>query len=347
MIKRDYYEVLNLTPSCTPLDVRQSYRKLALKWHPDKCLNIPGAKNKFTEIQEAYSILSDERKKQIYDTYGHQGIEFDQDCNGQAQPNKKNFFFEKGFQGTDKSAFDILKDIFQENDDTYFFDKFDEFEIPDNLKDNMKTFINENIFTQENENTSNFFETYVPTFASPDFFMAPPGFETTKEDDAFSTQFFSSMFTGTGEQSYSRTSTTFMHNGKVTTSVHESFQTGNNFYETQEKNNYYQSPQQNQPNYVYSKNCGLYEPFYNKTEAHIDPNIIILDDVDEDKNNILFDVFNDIKTFMDFSSEKFTTSDLKMQEDSRLNMASKKISKEKNLTNIRLTNKKPSKKSKG
>ena len=34
MIKRDYYEVLNLTPSCTPLDVRQSYRKLALKWHP-------------------------------------------------------------------------------------------------------------------------------------------------------------------------------------------------------------------------------------------------------------------------------------------------------------------------
>lgn len=343
MTKRDYYEVLNLTPSCTPLDVRQSYRKLALKWHPDKCVNIPGANHKFTEIQEAYDVLSDSRKKDIYDAYGHQGIDLDQECNGGSGETRKNFFFEKGFQGTDKSAFDILKDIFQENDDTYFFEKFEGFGVPENLKENMKTFFDDD--TTDNTSAS-FFETYIPTFVNPDFFMSPPVFETSKEDDAYTTQFFSSVFTSTGDSSYSRTSTTVMHNGKVETSTHETFQNGNNIYETQEQNNYFPSHQPNQPNYAYSQNCEFYEPVYSQSQACIDPNIIILDDVEDDKN-ILFDVFNDIKTFMDLSSGKFTPNNFKMQEDSKLNMNSKKISKDRDMSNIRLTNKKPSKKSKG
>lgn len=80
----------------------------------DKCFNIPDANQKFAEIQEAYDILSNSRKKDIYDAYGHQGIDLDQDCNGGSCQQRKNFFFEKGFQGTDKSAFDILQDIFHE-----------------------------------------------------------------------------------------------------------------------------------------------------------------------------------------------------------------------------------------
>jgi hypothetical protein len=196
----------------------------------------------------------------------------------------------------------------------------------------MKTFIDDNVLTQETENSENFFETYIPTFVNPDFFMAPPVFETSKEDEAFATQFFSSMFTSTGDQSYSRTSTTVMHNGKVATSTHETFQNGNNFYETQDNNKYQTTSE-------------FYEPVYSQTQAPIDQNVIILDDADED-NNMLFDVFNDIKTFMDLSSGKFTANCYKMQEDSKLSMGSKKISKDRDMSNIRLTNKKPSKKSK-
>jgi len=68
----------------------------------------------FGEIQEAYSVLSNDRKKEIYDTYGHEGLELDQNCCDASEGNKKNFFFQKGFQGTDKSAFDILQGIFKD-----------------------------------------------------------------------------------------------------------------------------------------------------------------------------------------------------------------------------------------
>ena len=80
----------------------------------DKCLDKTNAEQMFGEIQEAYSVLSNDRKKEIYDTYGHEGLELDQNCCDASEGNKKNFFFQKGFQGTDKSAFDILQGIFKD-----------------------------------------------------------------------------------------------------------------------------------------------------------------------------------------------------------------------------------------
>lgn len=70
MSKRDYYEVLGVGRSATAADLKSAYRKLALKWHPDKNKEA-GAEAKFKEINEAYEILSNAEKKAKYDQFGH------------------------------------------------------------------------------------------------------------------------------------------------------------------------------------------------------------------------------------------------------------------------------------
>ena len=73
MMEKDYYKVLGLEKSATDNDIKKAYRKLALKYHPDKNKS-PGAEEKFKEIAEAYEVLSDPKKRNIYDTQGSQGL---------------------------------------------------------------------------------------------------------------------------------------------------------------------------------------------------------------------------------------------------------------------------------
>ena len=73
--QRDYYEVLGVSKTATVDEIKASYRKSALKWHPDRSPeNKEEAEVKFRECTEAYSILSDPQKRQIYDNYGHAGL---------------------------------------------------------------------------------------------------------------------------------------------------------------------------------------------------------------------------------------------------------------------------------
>ncbi|KAI8136709.1 DnaJ domain-containing protein [Fennellomyces sp. T-0311] len=79
MVQIDYYEVLEISESATSDEVRKAYRKLALKFHPDKN-NEPGAAEKFKEISHAYEILSDPERRQTYDherRYGNANAEDD------------------------------------------------------------------------------------------------------------------------------------------------------------------------------------------------------------------------------------------------------------------------------
>ncbi len=71
--KRDYYEILGVPRKATKEEIRQAYRKLALKYHPDRN-KAPDASDKFKEISEAYAILSDDHKRAQYDQFGHAGI---------------------------------------------------------------------------------------------------------------------------------------------------------------------------------------------------------------------------------------------------------------------------------
>src|ERR1700737_1503063 len=72
-IKRDYYEVLGVGKNASAEDLKRAYRKLALQYHPDRNNGDPQAEARFKEINEAYEVLSDQSKRQRYDTFGHAG----------------------------------------------------------------------------------------------------------------------------------------------------------------------------------------------------------------------------------------------------------------------------------
>jgi molecular chaperone DnaJ len=73
--KRDYYEILGAERTATETELKAAYRKLALKYHPDRNPDDKAAEDNFKEAAEAYEVLRDPQKRQIYDQYGHQGLE--------------------------------------------------------------------------------------------------------------------------------------------------------------------------------------------------------------------------------------------------------------------------------
>ena len=74
MAKRDYYDVLNVSKNATKDEIKKSYRRLAMKFHPDRNTNDANAEKKFKEAKEAYEVLSDNSKKETYDRFGHDGL---------------------------------------------------------------------------------------------------------------------------------------------------------------------------------------------------------------------------------------------------------------------------------
>lgn len=74
MSKRDYYEVLGVSKSASPEEIKKSYRKTAVKFHPDRNPDDKAAEDKFKEAAEAYEVLSDAEKRQKYDRFGHAGL---------------------------------------------------------------------------------------------------------------------------------------------------------------------------------------------------------------------------------------------------------------------------------
>ncbi len=74
-MKRDYYEVLGVSRDADASALKKAYRKLALKYHPDRNKDDPEAEKKFKEASEAYEVLTDDEKRRIYDQLGHEGLE--------------------------------------------------------------------------------------------------------------------------------------------------------------------------------------------------------------------------------------------------------------------------------
>jgi molecular chaperone DnaJ len=89
MSKRDYYEVLGVARDIDPKELKKAYRKLAMKYHPDRNPDDKDAEAKFKEATEAYEVLSDEQKRAAYDQYGHAGV--DQGAGGGAYGGNANF----------------------------------------------------------------------------------------------------------------------------------------------------------------------------------------------------------------------------------------------------------------
>ena len=77
----DYYELLGVNKDASPEQLKKSYRKLAMRYHPDRN-DSPEAEAKFKELSEAYEVLSDDQKRAIYDRHGHQGLKGQNHYNG-------------------------------------------------------------------------------------------------------------------------------------------------------------------------------------------------------------------------------------------------------------------------
>ena len=102
MAKRDFYDVLGVSKSASPEELKSAYRKLAVKYHPDKNPGDKASEDKFKEAGEAYGILSDKEKKQNYDNFGHAAFE--------GGGGRQGGGFGGGFGGADFS--DIFEDFF-------------------------------------------------------------------------------------------------------------------------------------------------------------------------------------------------------------------------------------------
>src|SRR3954468_12002816 len=99
--KRDYYEILGLARNAAPEEIKKAYRKLAVQFHPDKNPGDKKAEEQFKELSEAYEVLSDPQKRQMYDQFGHAASGAGGSAGG---------FDFQGFGGT--SINDIFGDIF-------------------------------------------------------------------------------------------------------------------------------------------------------------------------------------------------------------------------------------------
>ena len=75
MAKRDYYEILGVNRDASDDEIKKSYRKLAMKFHPDRNPDSKDTEEKFKEVKEAYEVLSDAQKRAAYDTHGHAGLD--------------------------------------------------------------------------------------------------------------------------------------------------------------------------------------------------------------------------------------------------------------------------------
>lgn len=97
-MKRDYYKVLGIQKNATPEEIKKAYRKLAMKYHPDRNRDDSEAEEKFKEINEANEVLSNPEKRSIYDRFGHEGVNQSSSAGGA-----------RGFRG-----FEDVSSIFEE-----------------------------------------------------------------------------------------------------------------------------------------------------------------------------------------------------------------------------------------
>ncbi|KAI3454612.1 hypothetical protein Pfo_011275 [Paulownia fortunei] len=119
----DYYNILKVNRNASDEDLKKAYRRLAMIWHPDKNVNKQEAEAKFKQISEAYDVLSDPQKRQIYDLYGEEGLK-----SGQFPPpprssrtHNQGFYYNNqqhpnpNFRFNPRNADDIYAEIFGEN----------------------------------------------------------------------------------------------------------------------------------------------------------------------------------------------------------------------------------------
>jgi len=101
-MSKDYYDILNVSKNASDSEIKSAYRKLAMKYHPDRNPDDKAAENKFKEVNEAYDVLKDSQKRSAYDQFGHSAFTSSNGGQGQSQ----------GFGGFSGGFSDIFEDMF-------------------------------------------------------------------------------------------------------------------------------------------------------------------------------------------------------------------------------------------
>src|SRR5438094_9198464 len=109
MAKRDYYTVLGVNRDASEDEIRKAYRKLAMKFHPDRNPDDKTTEEKFKEAKEAYEVLTDARKRAAYDQFGHAGVDPSMGCGAAGA---HGFGRPQGFGGFADALGDMFGEIF-------------------------------------------------------------------------------------------------------------------------------------------------------------------------------------------------------------------------------------------
>jgi molecular chaperone DnaJ len=121
MANKDYYNILGIKKDAKADEIKKAYRKMARKFHPDVNPNDKAAEDKFKEVQEAYDVLSDEKKRKVFDRFGYYNDNLDPNSpygagasggNPNAGFDFSGFNFEPGGSGSSSSFRDIFSDLF-------------------------------------------------------------------------------------------------------------------------------------------------------------------------------------------------------------------------------------------
>ncbi len=112
MSKKDYYEILSVTRTSSMDEIKKAYRKLAMKFHPDKNPGDKVAEDRFKEISEAYEVLRDPKRRQMYDQFGHVGATAGAHAGG--NPFEGFGGFQGGFNGNPENFQDAFGDFFND-----------------------------------------------------------------------------------------------------------------------------------------------------------------------------------------------------------------------------------------
>src|SRR4026209_1407640 len=123
MAKKDYYQILGVKKDAKADEIKKTYRRLARKYHPDVNPNDKAAEDKFKDVQEAYDVLSDEKKRKVFDKFGYYNDNLDPDSQfasgagagaGPAGFDFSGFQWDQGSPGTSggSSFRDIFSDLF-------------------------------------------------------------------------------------------------------------------------------------------------------------------------------------------------------------------------------------------
>lgn len=120
-MKKDYYHILGVEKSATPAKIKSAYRKLAKQYHPDTNKNNSNAEEKFKEISVAYEVLSDEKKRRLYDLYGEEGL----NPNFDEEEYKRYQHFQRGRNGFDYGNQHFYQDGTDSGDGYFYYKTYD------------------------------------------------------------------------------------------------------------------------------------------------------------------------------------------------------------------------------